>query len=132
MTDTPRVGAKDNQHKIMPYAPYRWSPQFSDYDNLTGFRYNDLGSQTYYRDGFGYLEGQDGVDYEYVIRMNSLSSGQFNFTMSVTNLSAMTTNSFTFTLDLLSHVSLGEKLAIGSNLIFYGQGADITFTYSIE
>ena len=132
VTDTPRVGAKDNQHKIMPHAPYRWSPQFNDYDNLTGFRYNDLGSQTYYKDGFGYLEGQDGVDYEYVIRMNSLSSGQFNFTMSVTNLSAMTTNSFTFTLDLLSHVSLGEKLALGSNLIFYGQGADITFTYSIE
>ncbi len=132
LSDTPALGAKQNQHKIMPYGPYRWSPQNNGYDDLTGFRYNDDGNRTYGKEGFGYLECHDDVDYEYKIRIDSLKSGRIIFTLTITNLTASTSNSFDFDLDLLSHVSLNEKLALGSDLIFYGQGEDISFTYLVE
>lgn len=132
LSDSCSVGAPDNQHKIMPYAPYRFSPQFSDFDNLTGFRYNTEGVSTLNVDGFGYLDCKDDNNYEYTIKINSLKSGKLNITIKVANLTLDTSESFTFEFDLLSHVSLGERVAFGSHMIFYGQGEDISFTYSVE
>ena len=138
VSETPPLGAPANQHKLMPYAPYRWSPSNRfpydkmAYDDLTHFRYNDIGN-TMQNKGLGYLDASDGVNYEYKVKVNSWNGGNMNITVSITNVDTSTlmfTN--TFTLDLLSHMSLGENVGLGSDLIFYGQGAAIDFTYSIE
>ena len=142
----PSLGAEANQHKLMPYAPYRWSPsnRFKDdkyaFDNLTGFRYNSLGNATQNK-GFGYLDAADNVNYEYKITINSLSSGSINFTARITNVDNPSALDYSMTFNLVftvpdsdgvSHLGLGEKAALGSNLIFYGQGAETNFSYSIE
>ena len=138
VSETPPLGAPANQHKLMPYAPYRWSPsnKFAydkmAFDDLTHFRYNDIGNAMQNK-GLGYLDAVDGVNYEYDVKVNSYTGGNMNITVSITNVDTSTlmfTN--TFTLDLLSHVSLGENVGLGSDLIFYGQGAAIDFTYTIE
>lgn len=138
VSETPPLGAPSNQHKLMPYAPYRWSPsnKFAydkmAFDDLTHFRYNDIGNAMQNK-GLGYLDAVDEVNYEYDVKVNSYTGGNMNITVSITNVDTSTlmfTN--TFTLDLLSYVSLGESVGLGSDLIFYGQGAAIDFTYTIE
>ena len=121
-----------NQHKLMPYAPYRWAAQNPDYDDLTKTRYNDLGNATYNK-GYGYLDAEDDINYQYIIEIISCSSGHAVLTTSIINVDLSTTlHTQTIDLDLNSHMSLNEKVGLGTNLIFYGQGADITFTYVIE
>ena len=146
VSETPALGAPANQHKLMPYAPYRWSPtnKFADdkysFDDLTGFRYNTLGNATQNK-GFGYLDATDGVNYEYKITINSLSSSSINLTSRIVNLDEPTTLDYSVTFNLvfttpdadgIIHVSLGERVGLGSNLIFYGQGAETNFSYTIE
>lgn len=131
-SDSPSLGAMQNQHKLMPYAPYRWAAQNPDYDDLTKTRYNDLGNATYNK-GYGYLDAEDDVNYQYIIEIISCSSGHAVLTTSIINVDLSTTlHTQTIDLDLNSHMSLNEKVGLGTNLIFYGQGADITFTYVIE
>lgn len=146
VSENPPLGAAANQHKLMPYAPYRWSPtnKFQDdkyaFDNLTGFRYNSLGNATQNK-GFGYLDAEDGVNYEYKVTINSLSSSSINFNARITNVDNPTALDYSNTFNLVfttpdsdgvTHTSLGERVGLGPNLIFYGQGAETNFSYAIE
>ena len=134
--------ALDLSHTLMPYAPYRWSPEVYNvynnntykyvYDDLTGYAYEDVG-ESLRGMGFGYDEVDYGGEYEYSITINSLSGGVASITVEIYDLvNDMSSGEQTFTLDLSSHMSYGEQLGFGNNLIFYGQDDFIWFTYEIE
>lgn len=134
-----KVGADSNQHKIVPYGPYKWGTgnKRGDRDMFTAYRYQaadgvPVDSTTWNKGG--YLDYEDQYEYEYSIGLVSLGDGVLTFNLKIKNLTLDhdVVNLTNVAMNLLDHLNEGDTLALGRNVILYGQCENIEFDYRIE